>query len=105
MDNAKRIELEQCFIIANRKSKDVLIELLLKKEARIIQTIYAKGSATAGTINKVFGFVPENNKVILISLLTSKNAKELIDTLDTEYNFNKPNTGIAYTVSVEGLSF
>ena len=38
-------------------------------------------------------------------LLKTERAKELIALLCKEYRFDKPNTGIAFGVPVEGLAF
>ena len=56
-------------------------------------------------IAAAFGFDSEQGKVLIACLLKNDNAKELLDLLYYDYNFKKPNTGIAFSVSVEGLSF
>ena len=67
--------------------------------------IYGKGSVKANSFADIFGFVPEENKVIITSLLLSDKSDALIETLNEEFSFNKPNTGIAFSVCIEGLSY
>ena len=105
MDSDKHIKLEYFFIISARKKKDELVSLLLQNGARAVKTMYGKGSVKSNAFKDVFGFVPEENKIIITSILPSEKAAVLIEILDNEYNFDKPNTGIAYTVPIEGLSF
>ena len=97
--------LEFFIIIANRKKKNALVTLLIKTGARVVNTVYGKTSVKASSITDVFGFIPEENKIIIISLLKGDKSSILIETLNKEFDFDKPNTGIAFTIPVEGLSY
>jgi hypothetical protein len=57
------------------------------------------------SFGEIFGFVPQENKVIIICLLSHDKADVVIDRLEKKFDFNKPNTGIAFTVDIDGLSF
>ena len=92
-------------IIVDRKKKDDIVSLLMKSGARVINTVYGKGSVKAGMMKNVFGFVPEENKIIATCLLLGEKSDALIDTLNKDFNFDKPNTGIAFSIPIEGLSF
>lgn len=97
--------LQYFVIIAEQKKKKKILALLDGYDARGIETVYAHGSMSPGAVAAAFGFESVQNKVMISCLLKNKKAKELIDVLYTEYNFNKPNTGIAFCVSVEGMAF
>ena len=105
MNQDNHIKFEQCFIIVDRKKRSEMVALLAKYGARMVKTIYAKGSVKASVLEEIFGFAAEENKVVLTSILPLKNAEELITALDNEYHFDKPNTGFAFTENIEGLSF
>ena len=53
----------------------------------------------------MFGLVPEENKVVITCLLPSEKSDALLDMLVEKFNFDKPNTGIAFTIPVEKLSY
>lgn len=92
-------------VIADRKKKDEIAAVLCQNSARVNLAMYGEGSVKAGTVQKVFGFVPEQHKVIVTCLLTQERADAIIQILNTEYHFYKPNTGIAFTIPVDGLSY
>ena len=92
-------------IIAGQKEKKALVTLIIQIGARVINTIYGRGSIKANSFTDVFGLVPEENKIIITSLISSDKSGNLIEILNKEFNFNKPNTGIAFTIPVKGLSY
>ena len=92
-------------LICNPKIKDKLFTLLQDNGARSINTLSAKGSAPQNAILQAFGLESSNKKFILSTLLPYEVAINLINVLYNEYDFNKPNTGIAFTIPVEGLLF
>ena len=97
--------LDFFIIIADRKRKNDLVELIKQSGGRVINSLYGRGSVRVDSLLDIFGFVPEENKIIITSLLASDKSADLIETLNKAMNFNKPNTGIAFTVPVEGLSY
>lgn len=92
-------------LICNPKHKTKMLTLLQDNGARSISTISAKGSAPQSAILQAFGLEASNKKYILTTLLPYEVATNLIEILKNEYDFNKPNTGIAFTIPVEGLLF
>jgi hypothetical protein len=93
-------------LIAGRKRKDSLLTLLSDMGARVTNTIYGKSSVRANSsLMEVFGFVPEENKIIITCLLPREKANMVLKMLVKKFHFDKPNTGIAFTVAVECLSF
>lgn len=94
------------FLIAGRKQKADLLTFLLDLDAHLVNILYGKGSVKANaSLVEVFGFLPEENKVIITCVISHENAEIVIDRLQKKFNFNKPNTGIAFTVNVDSLSF
>ena len=52
----------------------------------------------------MLGLMPEEKKIVITSLLTSAASKTVLKLLETDFDFDKPNTGIAFTVPVETVS-
>ena len=73
--------------------------------ARGIQTVYGHGSMSPSAIAAAFGFEAEQGKVMISCLVKTESARELTRILYSDYQFSKPNTGIAFTIPVEGLAF
>ena len=105
MNNGQPTALQYFVIIAEQKKKGKFLALLNDHGARGIETVYGHGSMSPSAIAAAFGFDAEQGKVMISCLLKSENAKKLIDILYTEYRFSEPNTGIAFSISVEGLAF
>ena len=92
-------------IIAEKNKKKKFLALLDGYDARGIEIVYGHGSMSPSAIAAAFGFESKQGKVMISCLLKNEKAKSLIDVLYNEYNFNKPNTGIAFSISVEGMAF
>ena len=97
--------LQYFVIIAEQNKKKKFLDLLGEYDARGIEVIYANGSMSPSAIASAFGFESEQKKVMLSCLLKNEKAKKLLDVLYTDYKFNKPNTGIAFSIPVEGMAF
>mgnify|MGYP000849113635 CR=1 FL=1 len=91
-------------VIAGRKYKDEILKLLVASRCHLINVVYAKGSAQYGYFRDMLGLVPEEKKVMITCLVTSDIAGKILDQLVSEFNFDKPDTGLAYTVPVDKLS-
>ena len=105
MSNIQPNSLQYFVIIAEKKKKNKFLSLLYERGARGIETVYGHGAMSPSAIAAAFGFVSEQSKVLISCLVKSETALELIDILYNKFNFNKPNTGIAFGISVEGLAF
>lgn len=92
-------------LIAEQKKKKSFLGLLSEYDAHGIEIVYAHGSMNPSALAAAFGLEAEQKKVMITCLLRSERAAALIDVLYREYKFDKPNTGIAFTVPVEGLAF
>ena len=98
-------DIKYMVLIAGRKQKDQLLEALAENGGHFFNTYYGKGSVKAGFLMDAFGLVPEEQKVIITCLLSSKEADGIFDMLVHDFQFDKPNTGIVYTIPVEKLSY
>ena len=92
-------------IIADRSSKKELLSMISVCGARGICTIYGHGSVNTSVFIEAFGFAPEKHKVIIQFLVPRPMTDTILNHLVSQFDFDKPNTGIAFTVRVEGLSF
>lgn len=105
MSDAHTTSLQYLVIIAGQKKKDKFLSLLGNYGAKQIDTVYGYGSMSPSAIAAAFGLEAEQGKVLISCLVKTEKARELIDVLYRDYHFDKPNTGIAFTVPVEGLAF
>lgn len=92
-------------LIAGRKSKDDLISFLEREGGRIINVLYGKGALKANYFLDMLGLVHEENKVIITCLLLESKRDLLLTMLEEEFHFDKMNTGIAYSIAVDKISF
>ena len=97
--------LQYFVIIAEQSKKKIFLTLLDEYDARGIETTYAHGSMSPSAVAAAFGFESEQKKVMLSGLLKNENARQLLVVLYRDYKFNLPNTGIAFSIPVEGLAF
>ncbi len=96
--------LQYYILICDKKRKRKFHELMANHGAVCIQIVYGKGSAKAGAFAEALGFDTEEHKVVISGLIPTQNARELTQLLKTEHDFAKKNTGIAFSIGVEGLS-
>ncbi|MBR2350019.1 MAG: hypothetical protein IKA77_05290 [Clostridia bacterium] len=104
MSEVQNNSLQYFVVIAEQKKKDKFISLLSDHSAHCIETVYAHGSVGKSALASAFGFEIEQHKVLITCLIKKDNAQALLNTLYEDYNFKKPNTGIAYSIAVEGLA-
>ena len=97
--------LQYFVIIAEQKKKNKFLTLLSEYNAHGTQVVYGHGSMSPSAIASAFGFEAEQGKVLISCLIKNDNAIKLLDVLYNDYNFKRPNTGIAFTIPVEGLTF
>ena len=91
-------------IVAGRKQKHALLEQLLQMECRIVNTLYGKSSIRAGHLVEMLGFVPEESKVVITCILHEEKVDGILETLKRDFHFDRPNTGIAFTIPISGIS-
>ena len=91
-------------VIAGRKQRDSLLTSIPEAGGRIVHVFYGKGSVKAGFLRDSFGFVPEENKIVITCLLQKKKTKDVFLILNEKYHFDKSNTGIAFTTPINQIS-
>ncbi|MEA4869525.1 MAG: hypothetical protein VB062_02670 [Christensenella sp.] len=91
-------------IVAGRKQKSGLLTHLLALDCRIVNTLYGKSSIQAGHLVEMLGFVPEENKVVITCILKKENVDGVFQILLDDFQFGRPNTGIAFTLPISGIS-
>lgn len=103
MSEQSKNRIQYLVLITDLKNKDKFLTLLAGFRGHAIDTMYGHSSVSSGNLSRAFGFDIEKSKIVISCLLTTENARILIDELYNKHNFNKPNTGIAFTVPVEGI--
>lgn len=98
-------ELVYLSLIAERKMKTALLDAMSESGGRIMHSMYGRGSVRASQLREVFGLVVEENKVLITCLLSREKADIVLQMLVDKFDFNKPNTGVAFTIPVDRLSF
>ncbi len=91
-------------LIAGRKQKGALLDALTETGGRLVNIVYGRGSVNSSYLQDMLGMVPEENKVVITCLLPGEKCDAMFEMLIRKFNFDKPNTGIAFTVPVEKLS-
>lgn len=97
--------LQYFVVIVIKDLKDEILSVLSDYNAHLIEIIYVHGTVKTNPLVNAFGLDCNECKVMISGLLKYENAKELIRLLYENYKFDKPNTGIAYSISVDSLSF
>ena len=92
-------------LIVGRKQKDAVLTALLGLRIHIIHTAYGKGTVKAGYLQAALGLIPEKHKAVITCVSTGAKADAVLQMLVERFDFNKPNTGVAFTMPVDGLSF
>ncbi len=101
----ENLGIQYFVIIVNRNDKKKYCELAKEYHAFGIQVMYAKGSYEASILSKAFGLNVERKKVFITCLLHKNDAIRLIETLNNVYHFDKPNTGVAYSINIESVGY
>ena len=92
-------------IIAGRQQEDDLVNALLDAEVKLLNITYAQGAFTASVLKHVLGIVPEKQKSVITCMVTYEKSTRILDMLVERFFFDSPNTGIAFTIPIEELSF
>jgi len=98
-------KLQHMVVIAGRNMKDQILSAMSEKGCHVINVFYGKGSAGADTFMDALGLVLEENKILITCLILNTKAEVIFDMLQKDFDFNKPNTGIAYVIPVEKLLY
>ena len=96
--------IEFLTVIAGRKWKTPLLDALTEAGALLMHTAYGRSSVYSGSFLELLGLVPEEHKAVITCLIPRDKVDKALDMLESRFSFNKPNTGIAFTIPIEKLS-
>ena len=99
-----REEWVNLIIISKRAHKKEIIEMLYEHEAAMVIQTYAHGSAKDG-LSRALGLTPEDSKIFLTCFIPTLRVREVFNFLNYKYHFNRPNTGFAFTLPVDKISY
>ncbi len=105
MESKNTQRLISLTIICKVNDNEEMLKLVNEHEGYLTNVIYGKGSCKKGAFAQAFGLDADYKKAIITTLVYEENATKIINKLNSLYNFNKKNTGIAFGVVVEGLLF
>ncbi len=105
MDSQAIDNIEFLIMIAGRKQKDAILERMCSIDCRIVNTVYGKGTVKPNYLLDMLGLVPEENKIIMTSVLPKEKSDAIFTMLLDEFHFGQPNSGIAFTLPISGMSF
>lgn len=103
--NEEKDKIVYMIIVAKRKQKDELLTIISDSGIHVVNVMYGKGSARMGYLMNILGFVVEENKVIIMCVTTYAKSELVYEALIEEFHFNEPNTGIAFTIPIDNISF
>lgn len=91
-------------LIAGRNQREALLTALLDAGMHLISAVYGRGTVKASYLRSAFGLTLEERKVIITCVSTRVKAEAVMRMLVDRFDFDKPNTGIAFTSRVDRLS-
>ncbi|MDR2091304.1 MAG: hypothetical protein LBP62_06655 [Clostridiales bacterium] len=92
-------------VIGERKLKESFIVSLAEVGATVFNVVYGRGFVKSNDFLAAFGIVHENNKVVVTCLIKKSALDDAFAMLNNRFNFDKPNTGIAFTIHVDSLKY
>jgi hypothetical protein len=92
-------------IIVGRDKKDDVLTALHTAGVHVINALYGHGTVKAGYLENMLGLVPEQNKVVITTIAEFDESHAMLEMLRADFDFDNPNTGIAFTIPVDEMSF
>lgn len=92
-------------IITGRKNKNAILSAISEAGARIGNVVYCRGTVDASVLLKSMGLVPERENLMITCVLPYSKADSVMQILIEKFNFDKPNTGIAFTIPINRFVF
>lgn len=91
-------------LVTGRRYKEEILKFLIASGCHLVEVIYAKGSVKSGYMKDMLGLIPEEKKVMITCFIASHMSSQLLEALNTKFDFEKQNTGIAFAIPVDKLS-
>ena len=98
-------EIVYMTVIAGRKEKSLLISELTGFGAALLTVVYGKGLAEYSSFLQALGLYHQHDKEVITCLIKEEKVDEVFEMLRVKFKFDKPDTGIAFTVKVEGVLY
>lgn len=96
------VELKTMITIVDYSLTDKIMNIYLKNKLPVHAVTHGHGSAGSEILDYLgFG---ETKKGVILSVITSKTSEHIFNVLEKEMNFNRPGTGIAFTLPLSGVS-
>lgn len=92
-------------IITRRKRKSEIICDLIDHKAQLLSVVYSRDYVEEDGLQYVFGLVPDDDELMLNCIMPEELVDDIFDLLSKKYGCNSPDTGMAFTVSLDQLSF
>ena len=105
MKNEEKQKIIFLILIVGRKDKDDILSALTEHGVRLINVLYGKGTVQAGYLQNILGLVPEKNKALITCVMTSERSNSVLEMLVERFDFDSPNTGVAFTMPIDKVSF
>lgn len=97
--------LHYLVLICSRKHRLTFTRLLADEGGQGLKVIYGRGSVKASAFARALGLAQETHRAIITCLIPTGGAERVIDALNRDHGFDRPGTGMAFTIPVEGISF
>ena len=105
MKNEKAGKIVFFTLIAGREQKDEILTAMCESGAKIMNTLNGRGAVKASYLKNLLGLVPEEHKVVINCVMHEEKVDAVMQMLIDRFRFNKPNTGIAFTIPIGKIVF
>jgi hypothetical protein len=92
-------------VIGERRFKENLIVSLADVGAKVFDVVYGRGFVKSNDFLSAFGIVHEKNKVVVTCLIKKSDLDNAFAMLNYRFDFDKPNTGIAFSLPIDSLKY
>ena len=92
-------------LIAGRELKNALLSAMLESGIHLTTASYGRGTVETGYLKNTFGLAREENKIVIKGVSTHTKIEAAIKLIVERFNFTEPDTGIAFTIGIEELSY
>lgn len=97
----KSNRLKILITIVNRRKSEFYMDLIQSFDVNMQLRVLAEGTANAEILEQLG--LSDNEKAVIISVITEENAKKCLMTLEDKFKTIKDGKGIAYTIPMSSL--